>query len=311
MTAKDSTRVLHPPSRHVEAFLEMMTVERGASANTIAAYGRDLEDFSSFLLSLPGGSLAVEAAGSSNIRAYMTGLSRRGLAPRTIARKLAAVRQFHLFLLAEGVRADDPCTVLDSPRLDRPLPKILSEAEVDILMDTARRADGPFARRMEALLELLYATGMRVSELVALPLSAFSRDRQLIVVRGKGDKERMIPIGEAIARYMPHRQRFIGVSKGSRYLFPSRGSDGHLTRAGFAASLKRLVAQSGIDPSRVSPHVLRHAFASHLLAGGADLRSVQQMLGHADLSTTQIYTHVLDERLTTLVRIFHPLSERG
>ncbi len=297
--------------RHADTFLEMMVVERGASPNTIAAYEHDLEDFGAYL---GARGLAFAAVQSADIRDYLAELSRRRLAARSAARHLSCLRQFYRFLLAEDLRSDDPCSVLDSPRPRRPLPRILSENEVLLLLDTARRRPGPAGLRQTALVELLYATGMRVSELVAVPLSAVSRDRRTVLVRGKGDKDRMIPLGdparEAVEAYLPHRGKFIADGERSPYLFPSRGASGHLTRSGFARILDRLALDSGIDRSRVSPHVMRHAFASHLLAHDADLRSVQEMLGHADLSTTQIYTHVLDERLKTLVRTHHPLASK-
>jgi integrase/recombinase XerD len=216
-------------------------------------------------------------------------------------------------LLAEGIRDDDPTTAIDSPRRGRTLPRILGEAEVDLLMRAARKGRGPRGARLVALVELLYATGLRVSELVGLPLAAVSRDRSLIVVRGKGGKERMVPLSvpaaASIEAYLPLRRVFISGDQGSPWLFPSRTArTGHLMRARFAVLLKELAAAAGINPAALSPHVLRHAFASHLLAHDADLRSVQQMLGHADISSTQIYTHVLDQRLKSLVREFHPLA---
>lgn len=313
MSERDTggSRIVADP-HHAETFLEMMVVERGASPNTIAAYERDLDDFGAYL---GARGLAFAAAQSGDLRDYLAELSRRRLAARSAARRLSCLRQFYRFLLAEGVRSDDPCSVLDSPRPSRPLPKVLSEPEVLLLLDTARRRPGPLGLRQTALLELLYATGMRVSELVSVPISALSRDGQTVLVRGKGDKDRMIPLGdparEAVEAYLPHRGHFMAEGERSSYLFPSRGATGHLTRSGFARILDRLACESGIDPSLVSPHVMRHAFASHLLAHDADLRSVQEMLGHADLSTTQIYTHVLDERLKTLVRTHHPLASKS
>lgn len=300
-------------SRHVEAFLEMASAERGVSANTREAYARDLADFAAFLAARGG---AVEAAGAGDIREYLARLARRGLSPRTGARRLSALRQFHRFLLAEGVRADDPCQVIDSPRRGRSLPKVLREAEVEALLVAARQARGPEGVRLLALLELLYATGLRVSELVSLPVNAVTRDLRLVIVRGKGDKERMIPLtppaGEAVAAYGRVRERFLARGEirnaVSPWLFPSRSGTGHLTRQRFAQMLKRLANDAGLDPKKVSPHVLRHAFATHLLDHGADLRAVQQMLGHADISTTQIYTHVQAERLKALVHDHHPLA---
>jgi len=298
------------PSRHVEAFLEMMAVERGAAANTVAAYGNDLGRFEAFL---GRRGEPVESAGPEHLRSHLGELSRAGITAASAARALSVLRQFHRFLLAEGIRDDDPTATLDSPRRGRPLPRILSETQVELLMQAARRRPGPRGVRLVALVELLYATGLRVSELVGLPLAALSRDRSLIVVCGKGGKERMVPLSApaaaAIEAYLPLRDGFFSVDKASPWLFPSaKAAAGHLTRARFAELLKELAAAAGIDPATISPHVLRHAFASHLLAHDADLRSVQQMLGHADISTTQIYTHVLDERLKSLVSTCHPLA---
>ncbi len=298
--------------RHVESFLEMMAVERGAAANTLAAYRRDLEALSAFLARRGVG---VHRAEAEDLRAYMSALAAAGMSPRTAARHRSTLRQFHRHLFAEGVRADDPASGLDAPRLGRPLPKYLGEAEVEALLAAARARPGPRGLRLVAMLELLYAAGLRVSELVALPLAAVARDPAVLVVRGKGGKERMVPIGRparaAVAAYRDVRQCFLPHGRPSRWLFPSASRRGHLTRAAFAQLLKGLAADAGLAPSRVSPHVLRHSFASHLLAHDADLRAVQQMLGHADIATTEIYTHVLDDRLTALVRAHHPLAGGG
>lgn len=298
--------------RHVEAFLEMMAAERAAARNTLDAYRRDLDDFRSFLAARGA---AIHAATTQDLRDYLAGLRRAGMAPRTAARRLSALRQFHRFLFAEGVRPDDPGSSVDAPRLGRPLPKYLGESEVAALLAAARERPGPGGKRAVALLELLYATGLRVSELVALPLAAVARDPAALIVRGKGGKERMVPVGEparlAVAEYRAVRDTFLpGGQQPSRWLFPSDGKAGHLTRSGFAALLKEIAVAAGIAPSRVSPHVLRHSFASHLLAHGADLRAVQQMLGHADIATTQIYTHVLEDRLKGLVAAHHPLAKK-
>ena len=292
-------------SRHIESFLEMMAAERAASANTLASYRRDISDYAAFA-ARRGRSPAT--ADSELLRAYLGTLARRGLAPRTAARRLSALRQFHRFLLAEGVRADDPTATLDGPRLGRPLPKYLSEEEVERLIAVAHAEKGVAGARATALLELLYATGLRVSELVGLPYAAVARDRPTLILRGKGAKERMVPLGEA-ARAALERWRPLRRPAASKWLFPGDGRSGHLTRSGFWLMLARLAAKAGVPPSRVSPHVLRHSFASHLLAHGADLRSVQQMLGHADIATTQIYTHVLDENLKRLVGRHHPLAK--
>ncbi|MCB2100676.1 MAG: site-specific tyrosine recombinase XerD [Rhodobacterales bacterium] len=298
-------------SRHVESFLEMMAVERGAAANTLESYGRDLRDLSAFLARR---GTAPEAATTAQLRDYMGRLAAAGLAPRTAARRLSALRQFYRFLYAERVRGDDPSAALDAPRAGRPLPKVLSEVEVERLLAAAREGPPHEAARRTALLEVLYATGLRVSELVGLPLTARSRDGRTLTVLGKGGKERLVPLGEpamaALDAYLAHRPRFLpGDPAARRFLFPSRGRDGHLTRARFGQVLKELALLAGLDPARVSPHVLRHSFASHLLAHGADLRSLQQMLGHADISTTQIYTHVLEARMRRLVDRSHPLSD--
>jgi len=301
-----------PLPRHVEMFLEMLVAERGAAANTIESYRRDLGDFAGFAKAQGEDPSQADV---SLIRQYLKHLDGYGLAPRTQARRLSALRQFFRFLYGERLRADDPTTVIDSPKIGRALPKYLSEDEVDRLLLNAAEHPGADGKRLVALMEILYATGLRVSELVGLPLRALSRDGLMLMVRGKGDKERIVPLSEpasdAIQAYLSVRDRFEakGSKKGSPYMFPSRAKQGFLTRARFAQLLKELAVESGLDPRRVSPHVLRHSFASHLLAHGADLRALQQMLGHADISTTQIYTHVLDERLKQLVNSAHPLSE--
>ena len=298
--------------RHVEAFLEMIVAERGAVANTVAAYRHDLGDLAAFLARRGGG---LETADSAALRAYLLALADAGRSPRTAARRLAAFRQFYRFLHAEGWRRDDPSLAIDGPRRGRSLPKLLAESEVAALIARAREQDGPKGARLVALIELLYAAGLRVSELVGLPLGAVRPGERHLIVRGKGGKERLVPLGvparEALDRYISLRGHFIkpeDEKTGSKWLFPSRGASGHLTRRRLAQMLSALAVLAGIDPARVSPHVLRHAFASHLLAGGADLRSVQQMLGHADISTTEIYTHVVDERLKSVVRDNHPLA---
>lgn len=302
-------------SRHVETFLEMLAAERGAARNTLESYHRDLVDFAGF-----AGKRGLEAweADTETIRGYLASQTKAGMAPRTVARRLSALRQFFRFLFSETLRTDDPSSAIDSPRQGRALPKYLSESEVDALLAAARDREGPEGLRLVALLEILYATGLRVSELVGLPLSAPTRDGRLLIVRGKGGKERMVPMSEpatsALGAYRSVRRQFEARAGrkpgGSPWLFPSRARQGHLTRARFAQLLKELAIEAGMEPVRVSPHVLRHSFASHLLAHGADLRSLQQMLGHADISTTQIYTHVLDERLRSLVERTHPLSRR-
>jgi integrase/recombinase XerD len=302
-------------SRHLGAFLEMMAAERGAAHNTLAAYANDLGDLAGFLAAR---GLAPEAADAPALRSYLAGLDAAGLAPRTAARRLSTMRQFYRFLYAEGVRGDDPTAALDSPRLGRPLPKTVAESEMERLIDAAGRIENLGERTLAiCLVELLYGAGLRVSELVALPYAAADRDGQFLVVRGKGDKERLAPLSPparaALAAWRETRQTMVeggllGPVKVSRFLFPARTRTGHLTRHRCALILKDLAVAAGLDPDRLSPHVLRHAFATHLLEGGADLRSVQQMLGHADIATTQIYTHVAGSRLKSLVEAHHPLA---
>ena len=299
--------------RHIDSFLEMMAAERGAGHNTIAAYRRDAEDLRQFLATLPDGPGLSDVA-DRHLRSYLASLSRRALSARTASRRIAALRQLFGFLVAEGVRKDDPLAHIDTPRRGRPLPVVLSEDEVGRLIAAAKERPGIRGFRLHALLELLYASGLRVSELVSLPVGALLGERGLISVRGKGAKERLVPVGEpaqaAVAAYLPHRLAFAPDGRASKFLFPSRSKAGHLTRSHFARELKVLAGACGLDANRVSPHVLRHAFATHLVANEADLRSVQRMLGHADLATTEIYTHLVDERLQRLVQAHHPLAKR-
>jgi integrase/recombinase XerD len=301
------------PSPRLEAFLEMLAAERGAARLTLAAYGNDLQDLAGFLAKGADGE-ALESAEAASLHAYLTAAATRQLAPRTLARRLSAMRQFYRFLVVEGIRADDPTAGLDAPRLGRPLPKILSEAEVARLIEVAEKLPGEEGVRLRCIIELLYAAGLRISELISLPLAAAQRDPRFLTVRGKGSKERLVPLGvparRALTEYLACRDRFLSSSRGARWLFPSRGAAGHLTRQRCGQLLKELAIGAGLDPARLSPHVLRHAFASHLLDNGADLRSVQQMLGHADIATTQIYTHVQSARLRRLVETAHPLSRR-
>ena len=286
----------------------MMSAERGAAANTLAAYERDLRDYAAFL-----GGQAAEA-GPDDIRRFLAHLEAQGMARTTAARKLSAVRQFHHFLLGEGLAQRDPTQIVLSPKRALPLPKVLSVAQVDRLLEAAReaveRAEGPGkvrAARLQCLVELLYATGLRVSELVGLTVRTVKADSQVLTIKGKGGRERLVPLnasaGVALKNWLKMRPE-----PNSEWLFASPQALGHLTRQHFANELKGLAASVGISAASISPHVLRHAFASHLLAGGADLRAVQQMLGHADISTTQIYTHVLAERLRKLVEDNHPLA---
>ncbi len=297
-------------SRFLESFLEMLAAERGAAKNTIEAYRRDLVEFLRFLNAR---NKEVETAGSDDCRAYLQALSATGTKETTVARRLSALRQFYRFLFGEGVRPDDPTVSLDTPRRGRPLPKILSEDEVDALLIAARTGKGIDGVRTVCLIELLYATGLRVSELVSMPLTAVLRDPEFLLIKGKGGRERLVPVSDmardAVLAYLKIRDRFIPPESESPYLFPSRGKEGHVSRQRMGQILKELALAANIDAKKVSPHVLRHAFASHLLAHGADLRAVQQILGHADISTTQIYTHVLDERLKALVNKAHPLAQ--
>jgi integrase/recombinase XerD len=285
--------------RHLEAFLEMLAAERNAARNTVAAYASDLTDFAAFA----GRGQGLAAADQATLLAYFARLSTEGRSARTTARRLAALRQFHRFLLREGVRADDPTVLLDSPQLRPALPKYLSEAEVDALFAAAVARPPAQAALLRAALEVLYATGLRVSELLALPRSALAGDAAMVLVRGKGGKERMVPLSEAA------RAAVAALPKSDRWLFPGRGKQKPMTRQGLALLLKHAALDAGIDPARVSPHVLRHSFASHMLARGADLRSLQLLLGHADIATTQIYTHVQSERLRQVVERHHPLAK--
>ncbi len=305
---KPKTELAPGDARHVDAFLEMLAAERGAARLTIDAYRRDLTDFAGFAT---GHGRAIADADAETVRGYLSHLATR-MAPGTSARRLSCLRQFYRFLFAEDLRADDPTATIDSPRRSKPLPKVLSEDEVERLLVAARAREGVRGRRLVALVELLYATGLRVTELVGLPLAAMGGDPRFLMVTGKGGKDRLVPVGEvalrAVADYLEVRAAFVPDGEVSPWLFPSRGRSGHLTRLRFGQLLKEHAVEAAIRPERVSPHVLRHAFASHLLAHGADLRAVQKMLGHADIATTQIYTHVLDERLKALVRDHHPLA---
>jgi integrase/recombinase XerD len=306
--------------RHLETFLEMLAAERGAAANTLQAYRRDLEDFLAFM---DRRAKSLAAAGQGDIGAYLRSLSESGLAPTSRARRLSAIRQLFKFLVGEGVVAEDPVVGFAGPKQGRPLPKTLSVAEVDRLIEAARRRtevtrgrERVRALRLHALIETLYATGLRVTELVTLPRSVLAGDGRVLTVKGKGGRERIVPLTPAARTAI---DRYLNVGKGdddvapmiaTKWLFASRGAEGHLTRQRLAQELKELAEEAGLDVERVSPHVLRHAFASHPLDRGADLRSVQQLLGHADISTTQIYTHVLEERLKKLVFEHHPLAAR-
>jgi integrase/recombinase XerD len=299
----------------IELFLDMIAAERGASRNTLDAYRRDLADFSADL-GRTGSS--VSAADSDELRAHLGRLAKRGLAAASVARRLSAIRQLYRFLYSEGHRSDDPAAVIEGPKRGRSLPKVLTIKQVDDLLAQAREGVNAEAKperlraaRLNCLLEVLYATGLRVSELVALPEAAARRDQRMLVIRGKGGRERLVPLNDQAKRTMTDYLALRVEAKldKSKWLFPSFGESGHLSRQHFARELKALAAAAGLKASQVSPHVLRHAFASHLLQNGADLRVVQTLLGHADISTTQIYTHVLEERLKSLVRDLHPLAE--
>jgi integrase/recombinase XerD len=310
-------------ARLIHLFLDMLAAEQGAGQNTLDAYRRDLIDLSDFLARAGQNLAGVQ---TERLRDYLADLDRRGFKTSSVARRLSAMRHLFRFLVNERFRTDDPAEILSGPKRGRSLPKVLSIVEVDRMLTRAKElastADESSPQRLRAmrlycLLEVLYATGLRVSELVALPRSAARHDARMIVVRGKGNKERLVPLNDASRQAMADYLAAIeapGAKKKntavSNWLFPSFGESGHLTRQHFARDLKELASAAGIAPRRVSPHVLRHAFASHLLHNGADLRIVQTLLGHTDISTTQIYTHVVEERLKSLVRDLHPLAEK-
>lgn len=304
-----------PDERLIALFLDMLAAERGAGANTLSAYRHDLEDLGAHLTAAKK---SIAGATTDDLRGYLGTLAKRGLKPSSVARRLSALRQLYRFLYAEGHATTDPAAVLEGPRRGRALPKVLSMQDVDRLLacaQAAARADATPMRHLRALrlvclIEVLYASGLRVSELIALPASAAHRDGRMLVIRGKGGRERLVPLNTAAHTAMQAYQDAISEQDiTSKWLFPSFGESGHLTRQHAARELKDLARAAGLAPARVSPHVLRHAFASHLLQNGADLRVVQTLLGHADISTTQIYTHVLEERLKTMVRDLHPLTD--
>ena len=315
---KETDRV----ANDIASYLEMLAAERGASGNTIEAYRRDLEQYARHL-DLDG--VALREASPRDVADYARALAEEGLAPASRARKLSAVRQLYKFLVAEGSIAEDPSARMSGPKLARSLPRTLSVAEVDKLLEQARLRIGGLtgrerarALRLHCLVEMLYATGMRVSELVGLPRGVLKGDARVLTITGKGGRQRLVPLNtsarEALDRYLTlgeDPEEGLSAMLKTRWLFPSHGEAGHFTRQRLAQELKELATEAGMDPERVSPHVLRHAFASHLLDRGADLRAVQQLLGHADISTTEIYTHVLDERLKQLVMQHHPLARDG
>jgi integrase/recombinase XerD len=309
----------------VELYLDMLAAERGAAVNTLAAYRRDLEDFAA---DLAKAGRRIADADTTDLRAHLARLDKRGLAAASSARRLSAIRQLYRFLYSEGHRTDDPAAVIEGPKRSRTLPKVLSVKQVDVLLERARdgldaddAAERLRAARLACLLEVLYATGLRVSELVALPRTAARPEQKMLLIRGKGGRERMVPLNDSAKQSMadylklceaPSKREAKSApakAAASKWLFPSFGESGHVSRQHFARELKTLASSAGLRPAQVSPHVLRHAFASHLLHNGADLRVVQTLLGHADISTTQIYTHVLEERLKSLVRDLHPLTD--
>ncbi|MDH7790330.1 site-specific tyrosine recombinase XerD [Ochrobactrum sp. AN78] len=301
----------------IENFLEMMSAERGAAHNTLESYRRDLESAADVMTAR---GINMTEAKTDDIRQVLDGMANEGFAATSQARRLSTIRQFFRFLYSEGYRQDDPTGVIDAPKKQKPLPKIMSVENVGRLLDRAdleakealEPADRIKALRLHALLETLYATGLRVSELVGLPVSVARTDHRFLIVRGKGSKDRMVPLSqkarEALQVFLSLRDSLPGYDD-NPWLFPAFSESGHLARQVFGRELKSLAARAGLSSASISPHVLRHAFASHLLQNGADLRTVQQLLGHADISTTQIYTHVLEERLHKLVSEHHPLAD--
>jgi len=297
----------------VEAFLEMMAVERGAARNTLTAYGKDLDDARAFLA---GQGLDLDAAAAEDIEAWFQDLGARGLSPATAARRRSAVRQFYRFVLGEGWRQDDPSRRVVAPKAGRPLPRVLSREDVNALIAAAAEKDNALGLRLAAMIALLYASGLRISELLALPVTAMARDPAFLMVKGKGGKERLAPLNAsakaAVSAYLAVRPGFLARRlKDSPWLFPSRSASGRLTARRVSQLLEDAAIAAGIDRAKVSPHVLRHAFATHLLEGGADLRVIQTLLGHADIATTQIYTHVASDHLAEVVKSKHPLGRKG
>ncbi len=296
---------------YIDRFLEMISVERGSAKNTLESYGRDLQQCALFLKTK---NIELQKAEASHLRDYMMFLHDQGMKSSSIGRHLSALKQFYLFLVSDQIRVDNPTSVIERPKPSLTLPKILSETEVKTLLETAHLDDSAEGKRLLALLEILYATGLRVSELIGLHYDSISSDGEVLIVRGKGDKERMVPLSsyalKALNAYLKERPSFLSDGRTvSKWLFPSYGKTGKLTRQRFGQLLKDLALRSNLDPNKISPHVVRHAFATHLLNHGADLISLQNMLGHADISTTQIYTHVMKEKLEEAVMKRHPLSK--
>ncbi len=306
------------PSSFISAWINMLRAEKGSANNTIEAYNRDLSDFAVYLHKKKH--IQLDQAQGDDLRQYLKMLDGQAMTASSRARKLSAFRGFYQFLVNENLREDNPAQGLASPKLGQSLPKFLTYDEVDRLFETAEKHQGLAALRMRCMLEIIYGTGLRVSELVSLPLSAISRDFLYLIIRGKGDSERITPLtepaAELIKEWMAVRDQSAPkstISKNGRtnspFLFPSRGKEGHISRIRFFQLIKELALEAHIEPKRVSPHILRHSFATHLLAGGANLRQVQTALGNSDISTTHIYTHILDERLKNMVQDLHPLTQ--
>ncbi len=293
----------------LDLFFEMLIVERGVAKNTLESYRRDLLALSQYLKSD-----TLINVSTDDLKAYLSSLHADGLSARSVARHISSIKQFYRFLVLEGIISQDPTTKISTPRQAKNLPKILTETDIGALLSTAAENDSPEGYRLTALLETLYATGLRVSELMTLTHEAFSYETDTLIVKGKGAKERIVPLGKharnALKKYIGIRPHFLAAQKSSKWLFPSSSAEGHLTRQRFGQLLKQLAIDAGLDPSKISPHVVRHAFATHLLSHGADLISVQKMLGHSDISTTQIYTHVLQDKLQDLVMNHHPLGKK-
>jgi integrase/recombinase XerD len=301
-----------------ESFLEMMATSKGSSLNTLQSYSRDLDDF---LLFSAKKKHVMATMSHKEVSAYLADLTSRGMEPSSLARKRSALNQWFRFLVKENVRSDNPVALTSAPKRNRPLPHVMSEKEINQLLETARSDNGAEAVRILALLELMYASGMRVSELVTLTTRHIERDvakkgaiQPYFIIKGKGAKERLVPLHPraigAMEAYMGLRASFVPKGRENHWLFPSRGKEGHLTRQRFGQMLKELCLKANLDPERCSPHTLRHSFATHLLEGGADLRVIQELLGHSDISTTQIYTHVSGKRLEKVVTQNHPLSKK-